>query len=112
MRRLLTIPALWLGTALFSALAPALLTLAVLLDVLRGRLRLPSARVLLFGLCFGWIESAGILSLGAVGLFTLGRPAARLELPCAVQRLYTAALFASVCRCLSLRCELLGEAQV
>ncbi len=109
LRRLVTIPAVWLGTALLTSLLPALLPLALVVDLLRGRWKLPSLRVLLFGLCFGWIESLGIWSLAAVGLFTLGRPAARLELTFAVQRRYTAALFRSVCSTLSLKFDVDGD---
>src|SRR3954467_9855382 len=111
-RRLVTIPAVWLFTCLLAALAPGLLVLGTLVDLLRGRWRLPSPRIVLFGLCFGWIECLGILALAGVGLLTVGRKARRVEVTFAVQRLYTAALFRCVCGCLSLRFAVEGDEQV
>lgn len=111
-RRLVTIPAVWFGTALLFCLAPALLVLALVTDVIRGRFALSSVRVLLFCLCFAAIECAGIVGLGAIGLFTIGRRAARLEHTFAVQRLYTASLFHSARVLLSLRFEVEGDALI
>lgn len=112
LRRLVTIPAVWISAWLLAGISPVAVFFAALVDLLRGRRELPSARVFLFGLCFVWIESAGIFSLGLVWLFTLGRPAARIERTFWVQRLYTAAIFKSVCRTLSLRFEVTGDALV
>ena len=109
LRRLVTIPVVGLFAIGLTALAPGLLLLGLGVDCVRGRWSLPSPRIILFGLCFGWIESAGIVALLGVGLFTLGRKAARVSITFAVQRLYTAALFKSVCACLSLRFEVQGD---
>lgn len=105
----MTIPGVWLATSVFTLLAPWLLVLALLVDGVRRNFSFPSVRVLLFGLCFGWIECAGIICLASVGLVTMGRPAARLELTFAVQGLYTAALFHSARVLLSLRFEVEGD---
>lgn len=112
LRRLVTIPAVFLGAAVLSALFPALFGAAVLLDAARGKWVFPSVRILAFLLCFAWVECAGICSLAAVGLVTLGRPAARLSLTFAVQRIYTAALFHSARGLLSLKFEVDGDALI
>ena len=106
LRRLVTIPAVWLGTSLLWAFAPALLLLAALADAVRGRFAFSSVRVLLFLLAFGGIECAGILALAIVGL---GGKRRRLEHTYAVQRLYTAALFHSARALLSLKFEVEGD---
>lgn len=102
-RRLVTIPAVWLGTSLLTALFPLLFALAVLADLLRGRFNFSSVRVLLFGLCFAWIECTGIVLLAGTGLLTIGRKASRLEQTYAVQRLYTGSLFHAARVLLSLK---------
>lgn len=60
-RRLRSVPALFLAALLLLVLLPAWLPLAALFDVARGKFRLPTARLLLFGLCWTWLESAGVV---------------------------------------------------
>lgn len=61
---------------------------------------------------FGWLECAGIYSLGFVGLFTLGRPGLRRGLTFSVQRLYTAGLFHGARVLLSLKFQVEGDGLV
>ena len=59
-RRLQTIPALLLGAVLLVLLLPIWLPLAALADMVRGRFRLPTARLLAFGLLWSLLETAGV----------------------------------------------------
>ncbi len=59
-RRLQSIPALLLGAVLLVLLLPIWLPLASLADVVRGRFRLPTARLLAFGLLWSLLETAGV----------------------------------------------------
>lgn len=59
-RRLQSIPALLLAAVLLVVLLPLWLPLAALADVVRGRFRLPTARLLAFGLLWSWLETAGV----------------------------------------------------
>jgi len=104
-----TIPAVWLGTTALTASAPFLLILAAVGDLARRSSTFASVRVLVFGLFFGWTECLGTLFLSAIGVWSIGRPAARLGYTFAVQRLYTAALFHSARILLSLRFEVEGD---
>jgi 1-acyl-sn-glycerol-3-phosphate acyltransferase len=61
-RRLKSIPALFVAAVLLAVLLPLWLPLASLFDVVRGRFRLPTARLLTFGLCWSWLETAGVLA--------------------------------------------------
>ncbi len=70
-RRLQSIPALFLATILLVALLPIWLPLAALADVLRGRFRLPTARLLAFGLLWSWLETVGVTI--AAGLWLVGK---------------------------------------
>jgi 1-acyl-sn-glycerol-3-phosphate acyltransferase len=70
-RRLATIPALLLTAALFTVTLPIWLPLAVLADALRRRFRFPLARLLAFGLCWSWLETAGVVA--AFGLWLIGQ---------------------------------------
>ena len=60
-RRLRSTPALFLAAVLLLLLLPVWLPLAALFDVVRGKFRVPTARLLLFGLCWTWLESAGVI---------------------------------------------------
>lgn len=109
MRRLVTIPGVWMAACVGTALFPPLLLAGLALDLARARVRLPSVRILCFLWCFAWIESIGIWALACVGLGGRGR---RVERTFAVQRLYTAALFQSARALLSLKFEVDGDALV
>jgi 1-acyl-sn-glycerol-3-phosphate acyltransferase len=63
-RRLVSIPALALGTVALTLSVPLWLPVVVVVDVVRLRFRLPVARLLAFGVCWCWIESWGVARAG------------------------------------------------
>ncbi|CAN5487205.1 hypothetical protein BH10ACT2_BH10ACT2_12740 [soil metagenome] len=63
-RRLVSVPGLYLVAILLLATLPLWLVLAALADAARGRFRLPTARLLGFGLCWAWLESIGVTVSG------------------------------------------------
>jgi 1-acyl-sn-glycerol-3-phosphate acyltransferase len=67
-RRIRTVPALFVFAVLMVVALPLWVPIAIVIDLVRGRWRLPLVRLLAFGLCWSWIESVGIL---AAGLFLL-----------------------------------------
>jgi 1-acyl-sn-glycerol-3-phosphate acyltransferase len=70
-RRLKSVPALLVAAALLVVLLPLWLPLAILFDVVRARLRLPTVRLLAFALCWAWLETAGVTA--ALALWLVGR---------------------------------------
>lgn len=70
-RRVRTIPVLFAATIGLTLTAPLWLPVVVVADAIRLRLRFPLARLLAFGVCWCWIETAGVL--GATGLWLVGR---------------------------------------
>jgi 1-acyl-sn-glycerol-3-phosphate acyltransferase len=70
-RRLRSVPALFAAATLLVATLPVWLAAAGLFDLVRGKLRLPSVRLLAFALCWSWLESCGVLI--AFGLWLTGR---------------------------------------
>lgn len=70
-RRLISITGLVVVAVLATALVPATLPILTLVDVARGRRRLPLARLNLFGIWWCWIEVIGLLS--ALLLWAVGR---------------------------------------
>lgn len=60
-RRTRTVPALLLFAMLMATLVWLWVPIAIVVDIARGRFRLPLLRLLAFGLCWSWIESIGIL---------------------------------------------------
>lgn len=64
-RRLVTVPALFLGAILLLVTLPLWLVVASVADLIRGRFRLPTVRLLAFGLCYAWLEAIGV---GLAGL--------------------------------------------
>ena len=70
-RRAITVPGLF-GLAIALVLTmPLWLPLTILLDILRLRFRLPSTRLLAFGVCWSWLEVAGVVA--AFALWATGR---------------------------------------
>lgn len=59
-RRLRSVPTLVAAAMLLLILLPVWLPVVVLVDAMRGRFRLPTARLLGFGLCWAWLEVAGV----------------------------------------------------
>jgi 1-acyl-sn-glycerol-3-phosphate acyltransferase len=70
-RRLLTIPALLIAAPLLTVTMPVWLPLVVVVDALRLRKRLPIARLLMFGVCWTWLETIAMLL--AFGTWALGQ---------------------------------------
>lgn len=70
-RRVVTVPVLFAAAIALTVLVPVWLPLAVVADLVRGRSRLPIARLLAFGVCWTWIEIAGVLRAAAA--FLTGR---------------------------------------
>lgn len=60
-RRLISIPALAAATILLSVSVPVWLPVALVVDAVRLKFRFPLARLLAFGVCWCWIEVAGIV---------------------------------------------------
>lgn len=70
-RRVRTVPALLAGAVALTATAPLWLVVSALADGVRGRRRLPTTRLLAFGWCWAWLETAGVGL--AAGLWLTGR---------------------------------------
>ena len=67
-RRLASISALFVAAAALLLLVPIWLPIAVVVDVVRGRPRLPSVRLLLFALGWAWLESTSVVIAFALWL--------------------------------------------
>lgn len=65
-RRLVSVPGLMLFAVLLLATLPVWAPLVAVIDLARGRVRLPTARLVAFGLCWAWIEVAGLVVSGAL----------------------------------------------
>ena len=70
-RRLASISGLVVAALALLVLLPAWLPAAIVVDVARGRLRLPIARLLLFALGWAWLETTGVVI--AFGLWLTGQ---------------------------------------
>ncbi len=60
LRRLATVPGLYLGGILLIALLPVWLPVAVIADVVRRSFRFPTVRLLSFAVAWLWLEIAGV----------------------------------------------------
>ena len=63
-RRILSVSGLLFVAVLLTALIPLWLPVAGLADLVRGRRRLPTARLLAFGVLWAWIETSGVAVTG------------------------------------------------
>ena len=63
-RRIVSIPGLFFVAALLLVTLPLWAVLGTLADAVRGRFRLPTVRLLAFGLCWAWLESVGVAIAG------------------------------------------------
>lgn len=70
-RRLASISGLVVAALALLVLLPIWLPVAIVIDVVRGRLRLPIARLLLFALGWAWLETTGVVI--AFGLWLTGQ---------------------------------------
>ena len=92
-RRLRTVPALFVAAVLLTVLAPLWVMLTALADLVRGRPRLPTTRLLAFGWCWAWLETAGVL---AATWFWLTRRTQRLQQHYRLQRWWAARLMGAL----------------
>jgi 1-acyl-sn-glycerol-3-phosphate acyltransferase len=67
-RRMVSIPGVMLAALLLVVLAPVWIPLAIIVDLAMLRWRLPTTRLLLFGLCWSWLETFGVAVAGALWL--------------------------------------------
>lgn len=65
-RRLISVPGLLVAAILLLVTAPLWIVIGAVADAGRRRFRLPTVRLLAFGLCWLWIESAGIVVTGVL----------------------------------------------
>jgi 1-acyl-sn-glycerol-3-phosphate acyltransferase len=70
-RRARTVSTLLVAVVALTLLVPVWLPLAVAADALRLRFRFPTVRLAAFGLCWAWLETAGVLV--SAGLWLAGR---------------------------------------
>jgi len=68
---LVSIPALLLAAIVLLLASPVWLVLGIVADVVRGRFRLPTVRLLAFALLWSWLETAGVLV--SASFWTIGR---------------------------------------
>ena len=67
-RRCVTIPALFLAAILLVLTLALWIPIAVILDAVRGKFRLPLARLLGFATCWAWLEVCGVTAAFALWL--------------------------------------------
>ena len=70
-RRPITIGGVVLAAVLLTVLAIVWLPVSILADLLRGRFRLPTTRLMAFAFCWCWLEVSGVVASAA--LFVVGR---------------------------------------
>jgi 1-acyl-sn-glycerol-3-phosphate acyltransferase len=61
-RRLRSVSAILVAAVLLVVVAPLWVPVAVAVDLVRGRTRLPVTRLLAFAVCWSWLESGGVLA--------------------------------------------------
>jgi 1-acyl-sn-glycerol-3-phosphate acyltransferase len=104
-RRGLSVPALLAFAVLITVTVPIWLPVAVLADAARLRFRLPIARLLAFGVCWSWIEVAGVAHSFATWLAGKGTdPATQYRL----MRWWAAALMTALRRTIGIAPRLEG----
>lgn len=101
-RRLRSIPALLLAAMLLVVLLPLWLVGATVFDLARGRRRLPTVRLLAFGLLWSWLETAGV---AAAFVFWLLRRHRDHRLHYALQRWWAARLMGALRATTGIRIE-------
>jgi 1-acyl-sn-glycerol-3-phosphate acyltransferase len=65
-RRVISIPSLIAAAVLLTVLSPVWLPIAAIADLIRGRWRLPFARLGLFAVGWAWLETAGVATAGVL----------------------------------------------
>ena len=108
-RRTVTITVLGLIDLFLTLLAPVWVPVTALYDLVRGKFRLPTTRLMLFGLCWAWIESAGVMLLFLIWLVGQGRNArAHLRM----QRWWCGRIIAALRLTVGLRVNVVGADNV
>lgn len=108
-RRLLSVTGVAAAAVLLVVLLPVWLPLAAVVDLVRGRWRLPLVRLLAFGLGWAWLESVSVVATAA--LWTLGRRG-DLDVHYALQRWWAARLMALLGATTGIRVEAEGVDQL
>ncbi|MEQ1872157.1 MAG: 1-acyl-sn-glycerol-3-phosphate acyltransferase [Ilumatobacteraceae bacterium] len=72
-RRIVSVPGLFVVAVVLLATSPIWLVLGSIADLVRGRLRLPTVRLLAFGLCWAWLESIGVAIAGFLWIVGRGK---------------------------------------
>ena len=111
-RRLVTIPCVVLAFWVVSGSLPALLLLALLIDLVRGGKTFSTTRLTGFLFCFLAVENFGLLLLAWTWASTPANSRARAARTFAIQRLYTAGHLRSVTWLFSLQFVVQGADQV
>ena len=101
-RRLRSVPALIAAAVTLVLLVPLWLPVAAISDLARGLKRLPTTRLLLFALCWSWLELAGVAA--AAGLWMIGQRRNR-RAHYALQRWWAAQLMRALTATTGLRIE-------
>ena len=70
-RRVASISGLFVAAVLLLVLLPVWIPVSIVADLVRGRVRLPIARLMLFALGWAWLESASVVI--AFGLWLAGQ---------------------------------------
>lgn len=61
-RRLVSVPALLLAALLLLVTLPLWVVVSAVIDLVRGKFRLPTTRLLAFALAWAWLETCGVLT--------------------------------------------------
>lgn len=93
LRRLISIPGLILGAVVLTVLLPAWLPLVIIFDALRLKWRFPIARLLLFAVCWVWLETVGVF---CAALLWIGGQSKNLPRHYALQRWWADRLLRSL----------------
>ena len=108
-RRAVTVSVLGLIDLLLTVLVPVWVPATTVYDLARGKFRLPTTRLLLFGLCWAWIESAGVFLLFAIWVVGRGKDhAAHYRM----QRWWCGRIIAALRVTVGLRVEVVGADHV
>ena len=70
-RRIVSVPSLFCLAIVLLVAIPVWLPLTIVADLVRMQFRLPATRLLAFGLCWSWLEVAGVVA--AFGLWSTGQ---------------------------------------
>lgn len=104
-RRPVMVTAILLGAVLLTVTIPVWFVLGAIADLVVGRWRLPTPRLLAFGTAWCWLETAGVI--GALATWCVGR-ARDMRAQYALQRWWAARIIGSLRFTCGLRIEVEG----